>query len=78
MMRPATSYFGQVRGTCLVIFMRMINFQVDFNLFDMTLCLPLCRYGIKNVQVLAKSARMVVQDCAEAEENIDARDKFFM
>ena len=34
-----------------------------------------CRYGIKNVQVLAKSARMVVQDCAEAEENVDARDK---
>lgn len=35
-------------------------------------------YGIKNVQVLAKSARMVVQDCAEAEENADTRDKFFM
>jgi hypothetical protein len=35
-------------------------------------------YGIKDVQVLAKSARMVVQDCAEAEENVDARDKFFM
>lgn len=35
-------------------------------------------YGIKSVQVLAKSAKMVVQDCAEAEENVDARDKFFM
>lgn len=35
-------------------------------------------YGIKNVRVLAKSARFVVQDCGEAEDNTDARDKFFM
>merc|ERR1712137_868576 len=28
--------------------------------------------------VLATSARMIVQDCVEAEENSDARDKFFM
>lgn len=30
------------------------------------------------MQVLATSARMIVQDCVEAEENVDARDKFFM
>jgi len=42
------------------------------------LCLPLIRYGIKSVQVLAASASMIVQDCVEAEENVDARDKFFM
>ena len=36
------------------------------------------RYAIKNIQVLATSARMVVQDCIEAEENTDAQDKFFM
>ena len=30
------------------------------------------------MQVLATSARTIVQDCAEAEENVDARDKFFM
>ena len=38
----------------------------------------LCRYAIKNIQVMATSARMVVQDCIEAEDNVDARDKFFM
>merc|ERR1712031_90109 len=27
---------------------------------------------------MATSARMVVQDCNEAEDNVDARDKFFM
>ena len=36
------------------------------------------RYAIKSVQVLATSARTIVQDCVEAEENVDARDKFFM
>ena len=36
------------------------------------------RYGIKNIQVLGSSSRLVVQDCTEAEENRDARDKFFM
>ena len=36
------------------------------------------RYGIKNIQVLGSSSRLVVQDCTEAEENSDARDKFFM
>ena len=30
------------------------------------------------MQVLATSARMIVQDCVAAEENVDARDKFFM
>lgn len=35
-------------------------------------------YGIKNVRVLGASARAVVQDCVEAEDNTDARDKFFM
>ena len=30
------------------------------------------------MQVLATSARMIVQDCVEAEENVDARDQFFM
>ena len=30
------------------------------------------------MQVLAASASMIVQDCVEAEENVDARDKFFM
>ena len=43
-----------------------------------TPCAFLQRYAIKNIQVLATSARMVVQDCIEAEENTDARDKFFM
>ena len=37
-----------------------------------------CRYGIRNVKIVAASGRMVVQDCAEAEDNTDARDKFFM
>lgn len=36
------------------------------------------RYAIKSVQVLAKSARVIVRDCMEAEDNVDARDKFFM
>lgn len=36
------------------------------------------RYGIKGVRVVASSTRAVVQDCAEAESNTDARDKFFM
>jgi len=40
--------------------------------------LPSCRYGIRDVRVLAASARAIVQDCAEAEDNTDARDKFFM
>jgi len=35
-------------------------------------------YGIRDVRVLASSARAIVQDCAEAEDNTDARDKFFM
>lgn len=35
-------------------------------------------YAIKAVRVLATSARAVVQDCVEAEDNTDARDKFFM
>jgi len=35
-------------------------------------------YGIRDVRVLAASARAIVQDCAEAEDNTDARDKFFM
>ena len=36
------------------------------------------RYGIKNIRVVASSARVVVQDCLEAEGSTDARDKFFM
>jgi len=35
-------------------------------------------YGIRGIRVLASSTRPVVQDCAEAEDNTDARDKFFM
>lgn len=35
-------------------------------------------YAIKAVRVLATSARAIVQDCVEAEDNTDARDKFFM
>jgi len=35
-------------------------------------------YGIRGIRVLAASARPVVQDCAEAEDNTDAKDKFFM
>jgi len=35
-------------------------------------------YGIKNIRVVASSARVVVQDCLEAEGSPDARDKFFM
>lgn len=37
-----------------------------------------CRYGIRSVKILAMSGRVAVQDCAEAEDNMDARDKFFM
>lgn len=36
------------------------------------------RYAIKEVRVLSSAARAVVQDCGEAEQNSDARDKFFM
>ena len=36
------------------------------------------RYAIKSVQVGAKSARVIVRDCMEAEDNVDASDKFFM
>jgi len=35
-------------------------------------------YGIRNLRVVASSARVVVQDCVEAEGSPDARDKFFM
>ena len=35
-------------------------------------------YAIKEVRVLSSAARAVVQDCGEAEQNSDARDKFFM
>ena len=48
------------------------------NVLSFLSCLSLIRYGIKSVQVLAASASMIVQDCVEAEENVDARDKFFM
>lgn len=48
------------------------------NVLSSLSCLSLTRYGIKSVQVLAASASMIVQDCVEAEENVDARDKFFM
>ena len=48
------------------------------NVLSFLLSLSLIRYGIKSVQVLAASASMIVQDCVEAEENVDARDKFFM
>ena len=36
------------------------------------------RYGVKHMRVLGTTSRVVVQDCIEAEDNIDARDKFFM
>ena len=39
-------------------------------------CLP--SFAIKDIRVSASSARAVVQDCTEAEDNTDARDKFFM
>ena len=39
-------------------------------------CLP--SFAIKDIRVSASSARTVVQDCTEAEDNTDARDKFFM
>merc|ERR1711966_103268 len=35
-------------------------------------------YAIKSVRVFASSAHAGVQDCNEAEENTDARDKLFM
>merc|ERR1711988_1048485 len=35
-------------------------------------------YAIRDVRVTASLARAVVQDCAEAEDNTDSRDKFFM
>jgi len=35
-------------------------------------------FGIRNIRVIATSTRFVVQDCSEAEDNSDARDKFFM
>jgi len=35
-------------------------------------------FAIKDIRVSASSARAVVQDCTEAEDNTDARDKFFM
>lgn len=35
-------------------------------------------YAIKAVRVVATSASVIVQDCVEAEDNTDARDKFFM
>jgi hypothetical protein len=35
-------------------------------------------YAIKAIRVLASSVRAVAQDCVEAEDNTDARDKFFM
>lgn len=38
----------------------------------------LLRYAIKAIRVLASSAKAIVQDCVEAEDNTDARDKFFM
>lgn len=40
--------------------------------------LVVARYGIRNIRVVASSARAVVQDCVEAEGSPDARDKFFM
>jgi len=35
-------------------------------------------YGIKHIEVAAAVLSMIVRDCVEAEDNIDARDKFFM
>jgi hypothetical protein len=35
-------------------------------------------FGIRSVRVVASSARVVVQDCLEAEGSPDARDKLFM
>merc|ERR1712039_882273 len=35
-------------------------------------------YAIKAVRILATSTHTIVQDCVEAEDNTDARDKFFM
>jgi len=34
-------------------------------------------YSIRDVRILASTLRSVVQDCAEAEQNADARDVFF-
>jgi len=35
-------------------------------------------YAIKSVRIFGSSTRAIVQDCAEAEDNADSRDKFFM
>jgi hypothetical protein len=35
-------------------------------------------YAIRSIRVLGSSSELVVQDCLEAEDNTDARDKFFM
>merc|ERR1740121_1190574 len=35
-------------------------------------------YGIKSIRAKASTKRAIVRDCAEAEENVDARDKFFL
>merc|ERR1712087_693335 len=35
-------------------------------------------YAIRDVRVTAGLTRAVVQDCSEAEDNADSRDKFFM
>lgn len=40
--------------------------------------LKMPRLGNYCLTILATSARAIVQDCAEAEDNTDARDKFFM
>ena len=44
----------------------------------MLLMLLRVRYAIRDVRVTAGLTRAVVQDCAEAEDNTDTRDKFFM
>merc|ERR1712139_36076 len=35
-------------------------------------------YAIKSIRILALSTRAIIQDCVEAEDNTDSRDKFFM
>merc|ERR1740121_632199 len=35
-------------------------------------------YGIKSIRAKTSTKRAIVSDCAEAEENVDARDKFFL
>jgi hypothetical protein len=71
--RTATPHFGQIRRPCFVSLCGK-----SWHGACMRDAIFLRRYAIKNVQVLATSARMIVQDCVEAEENTDARDKFFM